>query len=1086
MDNSGPIGNPDKFPISEQQLLELLEPAVVTVAELQADTTNSIIDLVSSPATTAKIISSTVDSAISTSIGKHSSDIADIQKRLSGQITSATGAAVEMAAPMVSIASVQATGGIRRGPNDPVTACVKNALDPCKEVAISGVAFLGADEKIYDVPTSDVHEGIETRSLVSDTASNGPVTVQAAVPIGTLVDPAQQYPVWNVQVQAPCGPGLGTGYSFTFSGMRSQYAKCKSTDCKVCCTRHPIDEPCPNGSTEWLGGTPPEVPEDKVSFIAYFSGQNNSCYTKEAGEKPDSEADIVIGTGSTREAALQQGSQYCGPRQETRPEPVTLPDFGSSGNQCNVDYYTNIDDSLSGIGGAEPFTLSSALPTTSEINHHFKDYTGWAYTIATTFVGSVVAFAWLFTNAIDGVIRKVSASSGCTSVGYYATLATRFTFETIGKYTSSVLEEFAIPYKYGSNRLCPRLFPTADQATEAYLAGTLDADTFEAWVNINGFCTDPWEHIVAARQTRLSPGELQAAWRRGLISEDKMRTELRALGYLDPDITEQIQGLGVALPGVQDIIRFMVRDVADPAIVDKFGLEQDFDLKYQKRLKEMGEAIGLDPDFAKFAWSAHWTIPSPQQLLEFQHRLSRLPDGDKAKVKPDDITDALRQQDIPDFWIDKFLAVSYRPLTRVDIRRMFDINELDHDEVVEAYQQLGYDDDNAERLTKFAEALKIRGLPSDPAVRLWKAEVINRREAENRLRADGFSRDEIRDTLDDAAKEQHGHSAVKLYARFKITRKEAENRLQSHGLDPAVYTSWLDDVALSFDNHPAINEYKAGLITEQEMLAEFTDAGIPGVMQGKLKNDADRVLQVEIAKRCASAIKDRFFMGDLTEAQARAALSLMGMALQRINVEIEGWKCELTARGKQPSASVLCGWLDLGLIGAVEFVDRLEILGWTNEDALRIVAQCSQKLGDKRQREMEKQIKAQEAEIARRARELKRQQKALQKQSTDNIKAQNKIRKIRDRREAILLKAADKLRVKSKLDLPDAVLIVREAKTTVQNGYAMTVDQSIQAVWTAVDKFDPEEESFAQRLQEVAQAMITFENQTQDGNGVVA
>jgi len=66
------------------------------------------------------------------------------------------------------------------------------------------------------------------------------------------------------------------------------------------------------------------------------------------------------------------------------------------------------------------------------------------------------------------------------------------------------------------------------------------------------------------------------------------------------------------------------------------------------------------------------------------------------------------------------------------------------------------------------------------------------------------------------------------------------------------------------------------------------------------------------------------------------------------------------------------------------------------------------------------------------------------------------------------------------------VLIVREAKTTVQNGYAMTVDQSIQAVWTAVDKFDPEEESFAQRLQEVAQAMITFENQTQDGNGVVA
>src|SRR4030095_10770556 len=110
------------------------------------------------------------------------------------------------------------------------------------------------------------------------------------------------------------------------------------------------------------------------------------------------------------------------------------------------------------------------------------------------------------------------------------------------------------------------------------------------------------------------------------------------------------------------------------------------------KLKDWAEFQGLTPDMMKYVFRAHWTIPSPGQLFTFYQRLRDNPKfGGRDKLL-EQVKNALIQQDILPFWHDHFLAVSFHPLGRVDIRRAFNNGTLKDDELVPAYRQLGYSD----------------------------------------------------------------------------------------------------------------------------------------------------------------------------------------------------------------------------------------------------------------------------------------------------------------------------------------------------------------------------------------------------------
>jgi len=164
-------------------------------------------------------------------------------------------------------------------------------------------------------------------------------------------------------------------------------------------------------------------------------------------------------------------------------------------------------------------------------------------------------------------------------------------------------------------------------------------------------------------------------------------TQLRRIG-IHPSFTNVYKELAYQIPPVADIITMAVREAFTPDVAAKFGQYEDF----PNDLEEWGLKKGLSKEWTQRYWAAHWNLPSPQQGFDMLHR---------GVINTSELNMLLRALDVMPFWRDKLTAVAYRPLTRVDVRRMYKQGVLDEREVFEAYKDHGYSDENAERMTEF-------------------------------------------------------------------------------------------------------------------------------------------------------------------------------------------------------------------------------------------------------------------------------------------------------------------------------------------------------------------------------------------------
>lgn len=162
---------------------------------------------------------------------------------------------------------------------------------------------------------------------------------------------------------------------------------------------------------------------------------------------------------------------------------------------------------------------------------------------------------------------------------------------------------------------------------------------------------------------------------------------LRKIG-IHSDYTDVYRTLAYQIPPVADIITMAVREAFTPDIAARFGQYDD----YPEELTEWGQKKGLSEDWTKRYWAAHWGLPSPQQGFEMLHR---------GIIDQDELNMLLRALDVMPYWRSRLTAMAYRPLTRVDVRRMYKEGILDEAGVYDAYLDHGYSAENAERMTQF-------------------------------------------------------------------------------------------------------------------------------------------------------------------------------------------------------------------------------------------------------------------------------------------------------------------------------------------------------------------------------------------------
>ena len=246
-----------------------------------------------------------------------------------------------------------------------------------------------------------------------------------------------------------------------------------------------------------------------------------------------------------------------------------------------------------------------------------------------------------------------------------------------------------------------------------------------------GFKDDDIVRLLDLRQQLLNLGEVVSLWRREEITDTEFEIRLEALGFQGSD-QEHIRTLAFAIPSVRDVILFGVREVFDLDFAIEFGQLEGADDRQiallRTRLGQFGGGIegsvkamvhfakqsGLSEEWALAYWASHWRLPSVTSLFDMVHRLA--PDIVEANaedfkaigINPDnlaftvsDLQRQLRAQDYTPAFRERLTALSFKPLTRVDVRRMHRLGLIDDAGLVVRYRMLGFAPADARLMAKF-------------------------------------------------------------------------------------------------------------------------------------------------------------------------------------------------------------------------------------------------------------------------------------------------------------------------------------------------------------------------------------------------
>lgn len=305
--------------------------------------------------------------------------------------------------------------------------------------------------------------------------------------------------------------------------------------------------------------------------------------------------------------------------------------------------------------------------------------------------------------------------------------------------------------------------------------------------------------------------------------------DLKRIG-VHPEYLPIYKTLANRIPPVADIISMAVREAFSPSIAARFGQYEDFPKDFERYAKMQG----LSKDWAQRYWAAHWGLPSPQQGFEMLHR---------GVIDKNDLQLLMKAQDIMPFWRDKMIDIAYTPLTRVDVRRMYKEGILDEKGVYKAYQNAGYDDDNAEAMTEFTIAYVLSqqsGFTSNDIVRAYSQRMIDRAEANSLLRDIGIRSGDVRIIIERADYKREWAlidaktKAIRnLYRKGEYSENQARSELlrlnlPSVQVDTLMETWWYEkkeDGVVTFSKAETIRYIKQGLLTEKRGRTELQNMG---------------------------------------------------------------------------------------------------------------------------------------------------------------------------------------------------------------------------------------------------------------------
>ena len=347
---------------------------------------------------------------------------------------------------------------------------------------------------------------------------------------------------------------------------------------------------------------------------------------------------------------------------------------------------------------------------------------------------------------------------------------------------------------------------------------------------VSAFMTPPAEIIrqqssILFRPTILTPIEsIQSKWKE-LISDEKCKEILAKHGYSEKDM-KVLEELIKYYPSPSDFIRFMVRETFKEDVVKRYG----YDEGYPKEIEEYVKKAGVDPEWMKHYWRAHWENISPTMAYEMLHR---------GLITKEDVETILRIADYPPYFVPKMVEIAYAPFTRVDVRRMYKLGILDKEGVKRAYMDIGYDEKRAEQLTEFTikyETEEDRDLSKEEIVKLYTNDFITKEECTEMLKAIGYEDREV--------------DFIIALADLRTKEEEVREKIT------VIRESFL-----------------LGVIDEDEMISQLDTLNLPAYLREKEVIRAKRMKQKQIKMPTKEEILRWYNQGLISEDKAIEILS---------------------------------------------------------------------------------------------------------------------------------------------------------------------------------------------------------------------
>lgn len=178
------------------------------------------------------------------------------------------------------------------------------------------------------------------------------------------------------------------------------------------------------------------------------------------------------------------------------------------------------------------------------------------------------------------------------------------------------------------------------------------------------------------RTFRFDPHSWMTLKRRFPEDAERFLPDMHSKGWTE-DRIEALEKVTRFYPPPADLVRWQAREVFEPKMVEKYGLTDELG----GLVRDAFYKAGMDDEQIDNYWMAHWEHASYFQVVDMLRR---------GLITEADMQAWFRLVEIPPYWRDLLIGISWEVPTRVDVRRFWDMGTIDESRLREIYTAQGY------------------------------------------------------------------------------------------------------------------------------------------------------------------------------------------------------------------------------------------------------------------------------------------------------------------------------------------------------------------------------------------------------------